>query len=368
MDNWLLLTKGTIILYAVTKIIAQPSKIPIFLLMLLIYLSVNILSYIVKKDCLKKLYVILSMIVLVMAFFAVNQLFILLLPINIYELLADDVLKKWLPLMLLFFGFALKTTTIFPEGILVCLFSFLVIFIAEQTLKRIEFLKRDQEVLRERNNSLDMKLSRELDYENQIKYLSQLEERNKIAQVIHDQIGHSLAGSLMQLEAAKLLMETDRHQAQALMGKVIGILREGMENLRVTLRSIKPAPEQMGINRLKLLCDSFAVNQTLKVALHYQGDLEIISYRHWKVICENVVEALTNSLKYSEATLIKVNLEVLHKYLKIEVKDNGLGATGVRKSLGITGIEERTESLGGKVIIDGSQGFSVITLLPIGEE
>lgn len=40
----------------------------------------------------------------------------------------------------------------------------------------------------------------------------------------------------------------------------------------------------------------------------------------------------------------------------------------VKKGLGIKGIEERSQNLGGKVIIDGSKGSSVITLLPLESE
>jgi signal transduction histidine kinase len=36
--------------------------------------------------------------------------------------------------------------------------------------------------------------------------------------------------------------------------------------------------------------------------------------------------------------------------------------------MGIAGMEERTGAAGGKLIIDGSDGFSVITLLPVENE
>ena len=46
-----------------------------------------------------------------------------------------------------------------------------------------------------------------MEYNKQIIYTSQLQERNNIAQEIHDKLGHSISGSLMQLEAAKLIMD-----------------------------------------------------------------------------------------------------------------------------------------------------------------
>jgi len=51
--------------------------------------------------------------------------------------------------------------------------------------------------------------------------------------------------------------------------------------------------------------------------------------------------------------------------IKAEVKDNGKGVEKVKKGLGIRGMEERTAAINGKVIVDGRNGFSVTTLLPI---
>ena len=198
--------------------------------------------------------------------------------------------------------------------------------------------------------------------------LSQLEERHSIAQEIHDRVGHAIAGSLIQLEAAGLLVDRDQSKTRDIIQNVITVLREGMENIRATLRNIKPATEQLGINRVKLLLDEFTVNNQLKTSLVYSGNLDRIAPIQWKVILDNLGEALTNALKYSGATTISLKIEVLNKFVKAEVSDNGQGAYIVKKGLGISGMEERSGRISGKVIIDGSKGFSVITLLPMEEE
>jgi signal transduction histidine kinase len=77
------------------------------------------------------------------------------------------------------------------------------------------------------------------------------------------------------------------------------------------------------------------------------------------------MEAMTNTLKYAHASDIKINIQVLNKLIKQEIKDNGVGSFNIIKGLGLKGIEERCANMGGKVIIDGSKGFSIIALLPI---
>lgn len=56
-----------------------------------------------------------------------------------------------------------------------------------------------------------------------------------------------------------------------------------------------------------------------------------------------------------------------NKVIKAEIKDDGIGAFHIKKGLGLKGMEERVAGVGGKVVFDGSKGFSVITLLPIEE-
>ena len=186
-----------------------------------------------------------------------------------------------------------------------------------------------------------------------------------MAQTIHDRVGHTISGSLIQLEAAKLLISKEQHRAEKIVQNVITLLREGMENIRATLHNIKPPVEQLGVNRLKLLLDEFTANHSIETILICSGNIERISARQWKVIGENTSEALTNALKYSQAKVIRLSIQVLNTMVKAEIKDDGAGARVLKKGLGIRGMEERSGNLGGKMIIDGSQGFSVITLLPL---
>ncbi|WP_164958210.1 histidine kinase dimerization/phosphoacceptor domain-containing protein [Clostridium estertheticum] len=94
------------------------------------------------------------------------------------------------------------------------------------------------------------KLNKDEQFHKQYKYMSQLEERNKIAQEIHDNIGHTLSGGIMQLEGAKLLLDIDLPKSKSMVQSTINVLREGMDNIRITLKNIKP-PFQSKIVLLK---------------------------------------------------------------------------------------------------------------------
>ena len=217
-------------------------------------------------------------------------------------------------------------------------------------------------------DELSARLSAGTEYEAQLRYLSQIEERNTLAQKIHDEVGHTLAGSIIQLEAVGLIMENDTARAGEMVRNVTENLKKGMESIRSTLRAIKPASEQLGINRLKLILEEFTLNNRIETELSYEGRLDVITHIQWGILTDNMREALTNSLKHSAASAIRVKIEVMSKVIKMEVRDDGRGEAAVKKGMGIAGMEERTGAAGGKLIIDGSDGFSVITLLPLENE
>ncbi len=368
MDNWMIGARLAIFIYCVIKYTqSEMQRVPAVLLLLLAYVSISTLSYLFKRALFRRGCRVLSIILLIVSAWTLNSLLILFIPIDVLELAASTIgrWKKWFFVLLL--PVCLCAEGIIAEYVIISFLSFLIALPVGMYSARIATQKETMEALREKNESLVKQIDTGNEYEAQVRYLSQMEERNNLAQKIHDKVGHTLAGSIIQLEAAQVVLGRDNDKAAGIICTVTENLKDGMESVRSTLRCIKPPPEQLGINRLKLLLDEFSFNNTMNTVLTFEGSLEIITYRQWKTILENTEEALTNALKYSGATHIHVKLEVLNKLVKMEVKDNGKGALYLKKGMGLLGMEERAENTGGKLIIDGSNGFSVITLLPTGE-
>lgn len=365
MDNWMILTKFSILIFCIIKYgVLDTKNVVTIILCMLCYVCITMLYYIFKNNWFKNITIIITIILLISASYYLDLFFILFVPVSIFEMAGRFKISLIAPITFVTIIIATIYDKILPEYILTALLSCQVYLLSNKIYYRMEIITKENDVLREKNHLLSGRLNKDSEYGNQLKHLSQLEERNKIAQEIHDRVGHTISGSLMLLEATKLIMTKDKEKAELMVQNAIDKLREGMESIRATLRNIKPATEQIGINRLKLLLDEFALDNQIKTSMVYKGNLGTISYLYWKIMNENIGEALTNALKYSRATSISLNIEVLNKFVKLEIKDNGVGTLKVVKGLGIKGIEERTGIVGGKVIIDGSNGFSIITLLP----
>lgn len=228
-------------------------------------------------------------------------------------------------------------------------------------IKDIDFVQEEQ---RKVIYVLQRKLAKERNMQEQILHTARLEERNKISARLHDKIGHTISGTLLQLEASKLVLNNDKEKGFVMIDTCIDNLRNGMEEIRMTLRNIKPAEEELGINRVRKILDEKIKGTNIKGKVLYSGDLDKINTNLWMMFIQAITELTTNSIKYSKAELILINIEVLNKFIKLEVKDNGLGCMDIKKGIGLSNIEESISNINGKLIINSEDGFGVIILIP----
>jgi signal transduction histidine kinase len=366
MEFWIIISKLILLVYLGARFIyANHTNISWIVFFILLYLCINIAIYIVKGSTAKRIIILLSILINIISFKVVDPLFILLLPLNICELASYYISSKWKVLLLLLIPiFFMKESMVLLYGF-TAMPNFVIFTILEKYTSRLTKLESQMDKMRKDMQRLTKSLYENNEFIRQSEYTFKLEERNRLSQVIHDKIGHSMTGALIQMEASKRLIETDKEKAKELLQNAINISKDGIENIRITLKNMKPPTEQMGINRLKLFIDEFSAKHHLHIPFVFNGKLEVITPIQWKIIHENITEALTNALKYSDASTISIEINVLNAIARVVVKDNGKGAEKIKKSLGIIGMEERTASINGKIIVDGANGFSVTMLLPV---
>ena len=238
------------------------------------------------------------------------------------------------------------------------------ILIYENQAKKIKKLDDMQEEQRKLIYNLQKKIVEERDIQEQVLYTARLEERNNISSRLHDKIGHTISGTLLQLEASKFILENDKEKGFSMLDSCIENLRKGMDEIRMTLRSIKPAKEELGINRIRKILDEKIKGTKIKGKVNYIGNLDKISSSLWMIFVHSITELTTNSIKYSDGDLIEIKIEILNKFIKLEVKDNGIGCEKIKKGIGLRNIEESVSNLNGKLIINNEDGFDVIILIP----
>ncbi|MEC0368364.1 sensor histidine kinase [Paenibacillus chibensis] len=369
MELWTIGNKAIVLLYVVIVTYfsdREPSRWMV--LLVLIYAALNLALHIVKNARLKRALLFAVLAYTIGCAWREEPNFILLLPLSLCELtMLLDGRRRYAPLlaMLVLPGFALRGHELISYVFIAMLTFVNYALIGHYTAKAnrqedaMDRLRRDVQRLAKKQNDNDM-------FARTSEYMVKLEERNRLAQEIHDGLGHAMTGALIQMEAAKRLLNSDPAMAGTLLQNAIGISKEGIEEIRLTLKNNKPLVEQLGLNRLKSAVESFGMQSDLRTIVVHEGNMEAITPLQWKIIHENVIECLTNAAKYASATAVNVEVRVLNRFIQAVVSDNGKGAGQIVKGLGLLGMEERTASVSGTVIADGSSGFTVTTLIPYG--
>ena len=165
-----------------------------------------------------------------------SSIFILFLPLNLYEITFHYIEKNWPRFVVMMLPITIADESIRMTYGLIVAFSFLVLTIADRYISRVVKLESQNDKMRKDMQRLTKSLHENKEYIRQSEYTFKLEERNRLSQEIHDKIGHSMTGALIQMEAAKRLMEIDKEKSAELLQNAIHISKDGIESIRITLK------------------------------------------------------------------------------------------------------------------------------------
>lgn len=204
------------------------------------------------------------------------------------------------------------------------------------------------------------------EYSNRVKGLVAIEERNKIARDIHDTLGHSMTGVIMQIEMADHMIGKDDDSASELLSNAKYSAREGLQKIREIVETLEPNKNiSKGIESIKVLINKFKEVTRVDISLKIKGRVVRTSETVNTVLYRVIQESLTNSIRHGHANKIEVNIKYLEHNIDFIIKDNGNGADKIYKGFGLKGIVNRIESIGGKVYFKSEDGFIVEGRLPV---
>ena len=210
------------------------------------------------------------------------------------------------------------------------------------------------------------------------------EERLRIAQEVHDVVGHSLSVIHMQAGVALHVLEKRPDQVGPSLAAIRQISKEALEELRGTLAVFRgeataeaptpgtPVPYgvQPGLDRLPALIGALqAAGRTVRVDRDPDGEGELpaaVDHAAYRI----VQEALTNVVRHAPANApITVSVRHSDGLLTLDVVNEGppIGPAHYREGAGIAGIRERARAVGGTVDVGprAGGGFRVCAELPV---
>jgi signal transduction histidine kinase len=285
----------------------------------------------------------------------------LILIVHLFDLLILSKMFYYILGVTVLLSFFLFTPTIEIAAYSLSIVAF-VIFI-RILLDRLLACQQMNELHKETISELNGKMVDLKSLTKTLKYTVSMEERNRIAARIHDQIGHGISGSIIMLEAAMLVRKNNPDKADESIQKAISNLREGVDEIRAALKEERASRDTLGMNDVTSILEEFKVGYNKSVSVNTTGDLDCIPIDIWSCIHDNLKECLTNVLKHSNATEFRLNIEVFKKVIKVEYKDNGKSDECFEKGLGLEAIEERTVNTKGRCFFNkGERGFCVTNI------
>jgi signal transduction histidine kinase len=193
--------------------------------------------------------------------------------------------------------------------------------------------------------------------------LSIVEERNRLARELHDNVTQRLFGVALAVESAETLLERDAGAAGEELARVRELARGAMEELRAVVFELRPASlEAEGLGTvLRKHVDVLRRVSGRPIELCVADPPRLPGASAAQVF-RIAQEALQNALRHAEAEHIEVRLEGNgNGTLLLSVADDGRGFDPTRRAvrgrrLGLTSMEERAEELGGTLAIDSTVG------------
>ena len=185
--------------------------------------------------------------------------------------------------------------------------------------------------------------------QHQIEQLAMIAERERIARDLHDLAGHSLSSIALKAELAeKLIVNDNVEQAQSEIKQVAAISRDLLSDIRKAVTNMKQfnLTKQLEFFQEELTQNGFNVI--------VNNELTNLSTATQKTVSLIVTEACTNILRHSKGNEVLIDIS---KEL-ISIKDNGI-VTTFKSGNGINGIKQRTEALGGELIVENKKGFNL---------
>ena len=225
------------------------------------------------------------------------------------------------------------------------------------SIRRVQYLEQESKA---RYEEVEV-ARRELQRLSERLLTAQEEERRNLSRELHDEIGQAMSAMLVELGRAEAAVNGDMRA----------------ERLR-SVRRMAEASVGMVRNMALLLRPSMLDDLGLMAALRWQarevtrrwglrvkmvaGEItEDLPDSHRTCLYRVVQEALTNCAKHSQATQVRVVVHQEPDGLSVTVQDDGIGfEPGREKGLGLMGMEERVESLGGRFSIESVPGNGTV--------
>jgi NarL family two-component system sensor histidine kinase YdfH len=211
-------------------------------------------------------------------------------------------------------------------------------------------------------------------YAERVEELTISRERERMARELHDTLAQGLAGLILQLEAADGHLEQgDSAAAQVVVQQAMRRARTALDEARRAIQALRAATleERSLVDALGREVEQFAERTGTRAVLDIGARPPEVSAETAQDILRIVQESLSNVARHAEADHVLVRLAGTAEVLHVLVRDDGVGfdpadAADRPGCLGLAGMRERAQHMGGSLTVESKQGRGTTVELRIG--
>ncbi len=295
----------------------------------------------------------------------ISPLFCCTIPVAVYDILSA---KKPLFTAALPVALILNFSQLTYQQLLIIICGGFIAFLLERNSSRLEnaenVLIKTRDTSEEVNLLLRDKNRRLLENQDYEINIATMKERNRIAREIHDNVGHMLTRSILQVGALSVINKDDT-------------IKEGLSDLKDTLNnamtSIRSSVHNLHDDSISLKLTSEEAVKPLyeKFKVRCSFDFSETMSKNIKLCFIGIIkECVSNAIKHSKGDEVELEISEHPAFYRFSYVDNGKCDTVIKETgIGLSNIRERAAIVDGIVnITSDSKGFKVIVSVPKKEQ
>jgi two-component system sensor histidine kinase DegS len=199
-------------------------------------------------------------------------------------------------------------------------------------------------------------------------------ERQKLSRQMHDGPAQALSNFILQTEIALRLFQVDQQQARDELNSLKATAMSTFQKIRDFIFDLRPMMlDDLGlVPTIKRYATYLSEKIGTEVNVTISGSERQLEHYLEVIVFRALQELLSNSALHSQATILKVQLDLGDRQVRASVEDNGRGFDVLvipdEAELTVKAIRERMDMLGGSFELDSvpGQGTRITFTLPVG--
>lgn len=188
--------------------------------------------------------------------------------------------------------------------------------------------------------------------------LARVDERNRLAQDLHDSLGHNLLACSIQLRSAEANQHRDPQAATRSMGLAGRAVADALADTRLAVDSIRADGAGFSLERSLHELVERAAPPSLTIDIDLRGDHRGVDHLTQITLYRVAQEALTNVVRHADAGVATIRSTVDQSTAILQITDDGNGFEAPESVTGggLASMRERLARIGGRLDVETERG------------